>query len=97
MKTGELVFLRNQAHSDATNDTIRTMLRLYIGPYVCSKKIKETVVEVVEPKTGRITARQSVERCKIWRPAPDIFQQCMTIVKESVPEEVYQYIIEGQS
>lgn len=92
VQVGDLVFLRNHAHSDAIQSVTRKMLQLYIGPYVCSRKLNDKVVELIEPRSGRIIGHQSTERCRIWKPTMDTRLQWLELLKDNVPADMYQDI-----
>ena len=85
IEIGDLIFVRNHQHSDASLSCIKKMFELYVGPYVCMAKPSDKVVELLDPVTKLTLGRQSVEQCKIWRPSESTRNEWMRMVMDLVP------------
>jgi hypothetical protein len=81
---GDLVFIKQYNISSLLDQKIKKWFQLYRGPYVCVRRIKDNVVELVDPLTNKSIGLQSVARCKLWHPSDSVKAMWADMVRRNM-------------
>lgn len=87
---GNMVFLKKYALSNVYENHIKKLFNLYVGPYFCYRKPCDKVVGLLDPMTGTIVGRYSVDQCKLWTPTDAKIQEWLSTLRDKVSLELYQ-------
>jgi hypothetical protein len=94
VQEGDLVFLKQYNVSSLIDHKIKKWLLLYRGPFICVRKVKENVVELVDPTTNQSIGLQSVARCKLWHPTESTRKLWTNLVQKHIPKKTPDGMVE---